>query len=206
VLKFNLEIFGTFFIILDTYIVSAKEIILMVDQNISFFNKIYDSCFTKLTSFVAAKCGKVQDVEDILQEVFVEFYSLVTKKGIDYINDPEALIMQIAKFKLHKHYKSSEKRKNLAPYYLENQDGEEYEQDFSDIEVPDRLVNNQTVKEILDILQGKEQVVLKIFTLYYYLGNTIKEIAIYLEMSESHVKHKLYRTLAEIRKIYNKEV
>lgn len=175
----------------------------MVDPKISFFNKIYDDTFAKVASFVVAKCGKVQDVEDILQEIYIEFYNLVIKKGIDYIINPEALVMQIAKFKLHKHYKAAESRKDIEPYLLENKDGEQYEQDLSDIDVFDALVNNQTINEIWNILQKKEQVVQKIFTLYYYFGNTICEIAIYLETSESYVKHKLYRTLQEIRKIYN---
>lgn len=174
--------------------------------NESFFNVIYDSCYNKVASFVIAKCARVQDAQDILQEVFIEFYNLIEKKGVVYVNNPEALVMQMAKFKLSKFYKAGEKFKNEVPLYSQNLEGEEYENFSLDIDVPEEFVNKQTIDEIWRILRGKQQDVLKIFVLYYYLGNTIKEIAIYLEMSETAVKHKLYRTLASLRELYKKDV
>lgn len=178
----------------------------MVDPNISFFNRIYDSCYAKVASYVIAKCGNILDAEDILQEVFIELYNLALRKGISYIDNPEAMVMQIAKFRLHKHYKSGEKLKRLMPLYAQNEEGEEYETVLDDIEIPDKLVNKETVDEIWRLLQSKPQEIQKIFALYFYCGNTAKEIAIYLESSESAIKHKLYRTLAEIRKFYKKDV
>lgn len=178
----------------------------MVDVK-SYFNKTYDSLYQKVTSFVIAKCSNIVDVEDIVQEVFIELYDLVNKKGTAYITNPEALVMQITKFKLHKHYRSGEKRKYLIPFYNNNEEGEEYEIPLPiDIEIDDNLINNETLSEVWKILQEKSQDIQKIFGLYFYCDNTIKEISQYLELSESAVKHKLYRTLAEIRKIYKKDV
>jgi DNA-directed RNA polymerase specialized sigma24 family protein len=39
----------------------------------------------------------------------------------------------------------------------------------------------------------------KVLYMFYELGMTIAEIAEELSMSESNVKHKLYRTLKEVR-------
>lgn len=43
----------------------------------------------------------------------------------------------------------------------------------------------------------------KIFYLYYSLELTIAEIAVELEMTESNIKNKLYRTLAELRQRFD---
>ena len=43
----------------------------------------------------------------------------------------------------------------------------------------------------------------KVFYLFYDVGQTIPEIARALSMSESNVKHKLYRTLKELQTLLN---
>lgn len=178
----------------------------MVDPNKTFFNRIYDDLYYKVTGFVIAKCNDIGDVEDIVQEVFVELYSLIQKRGTSYINNTEAFVMQIAKYKIYKHYKVWEKVKNNVPLYKENGDGDEYEiAELEDIEIQDSYINSQTISEVWGILRTKTQLIQKIFGLYYYCDKTIKEIAKNLEISESMVKHKLYRTLEELRFIYQKE-
>lgn len=59
------------------------------------------------------------------------------------------------------------------------------------------------MEEIHLHLKRKSADVRKIFYLYYSLELTISEIAVELEMTESNVKNKLYRTLAELRNRFN---
>jgi len=173
----------------------------------SFFNENYDALYYKVTSYVISKCNNICDVEDIVQEVFIEFYELISKKGEEYIINPEAMVIQIAKFKILKHYKVWEKLKIFTSLYKQNEDGEDYEvEQPENIDIPDFYINVETTSEIWKILMEKPQDVQKIFGLFYYCDNTIKEIAALLSISESLVKHKLYRTLEEIRGIYKKDV
>lgn len=178
----------------------------MVDLNKSFFNKTYDELYPKVTGYIIAKCNNIGDVEDISQEVFAELYNIIIKKGADYIENPEALAMQITKSKLFRHYKFFEKIKRLVPLVKTNDDGEEYETALcGDIDIEDSYINKETIYEVKEILNNKPLEIQKIFMLYYYSGRTIKGISEDLNASESFVKHKLYRTLEEIRVIYRKE-
>ena len=69
-------------------------------------------------------------------------------------------------------------------------------QQFLIAEAPcDSLIENFK-KENPEIIQ-------KVFFLYYYLGLSIKEIAEELNITESNVKHYIYRTLSELKEALN---
>ena len=51
----------------------------------------------------------------------------------------------------------------------------------------------------------KNQDIPKIFILYYKYEMTIKEISKQLEKSESYIKNNIYRTLKELKDIFEKE-
>lgn len=57
-----------------------------------------------------------------------------------------------------------------------------------------------------DFLKNKNVVIGKVFYLYYELDMTIKEISKELNISESNIKHYLYRTLKELKDTFSKEV
>jgi len=83
-----------------------------------------------------------------------------------------------------------------------NQDGDEVE--LSDLELDaflteDFITNQIMLDEVRRLIQSKPQDVKKVFYLFYDVGHSIPEIAKALSMSESNVKHKLYRTLKELR-------
>ncbi len=178
----------------------------MVDPRNAYFNQIYDAVFVKVKKYIIAKCQNLADVEDILQETFLEFYTLICKKGVEYIKNAEALIMHIAKTKLHKHYRLLSRIKSLPLYTKRNGSSKwtEVEQP-GEVWVEQKYINNQTVEEIWKIITSKHKLTQKIFALYYYDDLSIKEIASQLKLGESNVKHRLYRTLAEIRSKYGKE-
>lgn len=177
----------------------------MVDPRNAYFDKIYDAVFLKVKRYVIAKCANLCDVEDILQEVFLEFYTLVDKKGVKYIKNAEALVMHIAKTKISKHYNLLFKFKSL-PLYNKNKDNDIWqEQDLADIDIEQQYINKQIVDEVWGLLTSKDSLTQKVFALYYYEQLSLREIAKELKIGISNVKHRLYRTLAEIRKHYSSE-
>ena len=60
-------------------------------------------------------------------------------------------------------------------------------------------------EEVWRILKKKKVVVFQIFYLYYVLEFTLKEIAKHLNLTESNVKHYLYRTINELKEKYREE-
>ena len=178
----------------------------MVDPRNAYFNQVYDAVFVKVKKYIITKCHNLADVEDILQDTFLEFYTLICKKGVEYIRNAEAMIMHIAKTKLHKHYRLLSKIKNL-PFYAKRKGSNKWTEieQVDEVRVEQQYINAHTVDEIWKIITAKDELTQKIFALFYYDDLSITEIASQLKLGESNVKHRLYRTLAEVRSKYGKE-
>jgi RNA polymerase sigma-70 factor (ECF subfamily) len=175
----------------------------MADPTIeSRFNKIYDSTYKAVVSFITAKCGNTADINDITQETYMEVYEMLVKRGADYARSDKAVVMKIAQQKLSRHYSRMDRLRMFVPLHTQNEDGEEL--DLSDLEA-DAFMTEEFVidKMMLDrarqMIKKKPEDVKRVFYLFYDLDMTIAEIAKQLGMSESNVKHKLYRTLKELR-------
>ena len=81
----------------------------MADQTaVTFFNNIYDETYQRSLRYVTKKCSHAEDIADILQEIYTEVYSVIAKKGIEYVHNPEAFVMQVTKSKVSKHYSLAE--------------------------------------------------------------------------------------------------
>ena len=179
----------------------------MVDPIItSRFNEIYNTTYKSVLSYVTVKCGNTADIQDIMQDTYVELYLILTKRGVDYIKNEKALCLRIARQKLSRYYTLLERLKMFVPIITTNNNGDEMES--SDYEgdsflVEDFTVNQIILEEIRRLIEQKPLDVKKVFYLFYDVGHTIPEIAELLSMSESNVKHKLYRTLKELRELLN---
>ena len=78
-----------------------------------FFNELYASTNQKVLAYIIVKCGKTEDVADIFQETYTEVVKIIRKHGISYFKQPDALVMQIAKRKIFRHYKLKEKLRGI---------------------------------------------------------------------------------------------
>lgn len=181
----------------------------MVDQNITtFFNKVYDETYKKVFGYVIAKCGDTNDIADILQETYTEVYSVMIKKGENYVNNYEAFILRVAKTKIFRHYSLKEKMKCLIPFFTDSTEKEINPIDFEfkdSISLEEQVFNNIHLEEIANYISKKPEVTKKVFYLFYYCEYTIPQISKELNISESNVKNKLYRTVKEVRQIYGKD-
>jgi RNA polymerase sigma-70 factor (ECF subfamily) len=175
----------------------------MVDPVVtSRFNEIYDSAYKPVVSFITARCRGTADIGDITQETFMELYRILSKRGADYPQNGKAMALKIARQKLARHYSLMERLRNIVPLIVENEDDDEML--LSDMEadaflVEDFAVDRMTLESARQLLKQKPEDVKKIFYLFYDVDLTIAEIAKELSISESNVKHKLYRTLKEFR-------
>ena len=170
----------------------------------SVFNKIYDSTNKKILAFIAAKCGNIDDMNDILQETYMELYSTLLEKGADFIENDEAFVTNIAKHKIYKHYTVLQRMKSdLSLSVFTNENGEiTLDLQSEDMDIEDSICTNELVDEIEEIIAGKSQEIRKIFFLRFSLDLTIGDIAKLMKVKESYIKNKLYRTISEIREIY----
>jgi len=175
----------------------------MVDPDItSRFNELYDSAYRDVLLFITAKCGNTADIRDIAQETWLELYQLLCRRGAAYVRSGRAIALKIARQKLSRHYARMERRRDIISLTAENEDGDAVT--LSDFEAEafwaeDVAVNQLLVEQARQLIRQRPEEVKKVFYLFYDMDCSIPEIAKALSMSESNVKHKLYRTLKELR-------
>lgn len=164
--------------------------------------EIYNATFDRTIVYVIMKCGKVNDVEDIVQDTYTELLQVLLEKGTEYIRVPEDFVMQLAKSKVYHYY--SEKERERACVFVE--DYEILEQEDmpgtvnigQDVEWEESLINKLTAQEAMEYISGKDELTKEIFYQHYFEDKTLKEIAEKCGVKEATVKNRLYRTLKEL--------
>ncbi|MFW5780717.1 MAG: RNA polymerase sigma factor [Bacillota bacterium] len=170
----------------------------------SYFNMVYDDTYNEVMAYVVARCSDINYVEDILQDTYAEFFSIINKKGKSYVKSPISLIKKIAKIKVFRYYKlKSQLNRQVSLQREDKSDKEIIDPRYQDIEK--RYINSYTAKEVWRQIALSHPDIQKIFVLHYYMDKTIKQISGIMNLSESNIKHKLYRTIDSLRKIYKRE-
>lgn len=176
----------------------------MIDQiNLKKFNEIYDKTYSKVLKFVVCKCFDIEDVNDIVQETYIELYKKMTK--INDIQNIESYILGIAKNRINKHYGLLYQFKTLSLNSKDNKEQELIENIPSNIDIENIIIKGVDLEIIWEELKKKKIIIQKIFFLYYSLDFTITEIASELNLGESYIKNCLYRTLKELQKFIGKD-
>lgn len=172
----------------------------MINQlNLKIFEDIYDKTYNNVLKYVVCECANISDVNDILQEIYLELYKKIDM--IDEIENIEAYLRGIARNKIKKYYSLLYKIKNLS-LNRENKREEEFMDNIpSSIDIEKMVIRDIDIEIIWQYLKKKKSIIGKIFFLYYKLDYTIKEIAQELEVGESFVKNNLYRTLKELQNL-----
>ena len=157
------------------------------------FNKIYNDTYQDIVKYVVCSCKKIDDVSDIVQNIYLEVLKTLKKKEID-----KNYLMGIAKHKIKDYYRFRYRKKEIS---IDKEDDDNitfYDKMPSDIDISNSLIISSDIDKVWKYLKRKSILISKIFYLYYYMGYKIREIAVILNISEVNVKHYLYRTLSEL--------
>ena len=157
------------------------------------FQNVYDATYDDVLKYVVCNVSSIQDVADIIQEIYLAVYKKI-KKDIT-----KEYILGIAKHKIKDYYRFRYKRKEYiwdTEYIFEVPD---------DINLLELTIQKNQIDFVWNYLKNKKCIIGKIFFLYYYENYSLKEIANILNLSESNVKHYLYRTLKEINLFLGRE-
>ena len=71
--------------------------------NLDKFNEFYKETYSNILRYIIIKCHNINDVNDIIQEVYLELWKIMNKKNIDDTNINSYLI-GIAINKIKKYY------------------------------------------------------------------------------------------------------
>lgn len=162
------------------------------------FEEIYHSTYHRTLSYIICKCSNIEDVNDLLQDTYVELYKILKrKKQIELDNYPNYII-GIAKKRIQRHYGIL--YSFVSTSLFNHSEEEEYGLEIPDeIDVEAQTINKLNAEMVWEYIKRKDIKIVRVFYLYYYSGLTISQIAEKLEMTNSNVKNILYRTIKDIK-------
>ena len=163
----------------------------MIKQTL--FDKIYNDTYQTVLKYVICECSNIEDVKDIMQNIYINLYKkILDKTNVDNIN---SYVMGIAKNKVKDYYRFKYKTKLNSIFTKEINILDKIR---SEEDIEKEIIKSENIDFIWNYLKRKKVIISKIFYLYYYLGFSIKDISKELNITESNVKHYLYRTLKEL--------
>lgn len=153
------------------------------------FEMIYNKNYDYIYKYLIVKSDSRETAEDILQNVFLNFYKHMLAG--EKILDPKHYLLRSAKHGLADHFRSKRVTDSID-------DGIE----IIDEKALDSLENDDgfTYEEILQSLKNSDEVTYRIFILHFGHDYTIEKTAKTLGLAESTVKSKMYRALKKLRK------
>lgn len=152
------------------------------------FDEVYNESYKDISRYVVVSSNNIGDVQDILQNIYLEVY-----KNIGKVKDKN-YVFGIAKNVMKKYYRFKFMKKDEEVIYDNISDN---------INLEKSVMEKFDTELVWNYLNKKSENVSKIMYLYYYEDFTIKQIADTLNLTESNVKNYIYRTLKELRRISN---
>ena len=166
------------------------------------FSQIYNETYNIVLRFIVVKCKDIDDLNDIIQDTYIEFLKILRKKKILNIDNINSYIVAITNNIIKRHY-HKKKKDNIVIYYENDEKSVDIEDSF---DIEQNFITKENVKNVWEYIKNKDLVTTKIFYLYFVLDLKISEIAQELVLNESTIKNRIYRTLKEIKKNLGKEV
>ncbi len=163
----------------------------MIDQEIlNQFDLLYESTYHDVSKYVICKCSKPNDVEDILQNIYLAVFKSLLKNT----NITNTYVMGVAKNKVKDYYRFNYKEKIIS-LFPSKDDLEILDTMPADADIEASIIDKYDTEFVWEYLKNKKVIIFKVFYLYFKLELSIKEIAKCLSLTESNVKHYLYRTI-----------
>lgn len=166
-------------------------------ETLKQFEKIYKETYDVIAKYVVCHVKSSSDVEDILQNIYLSVYKEISK-GKELSKN---YLFGIADHKVKDYYRFRYKEKIIS-FFSSKEEARDYP---DNIDILESTTLKFDTEFVWDYLKKKKVVIFQIFYLYYVSGLTIKEIATNLCLTESNVKHYLYRTLKELKEKYSEK-
>jgi len=163
------------------------------------FDEMYGSTYNYVLKFVISKCDNLDNIEDIMQNIYVKLYLTIEKNSF-YVDNPRGFLIKLAKNELFNYYSLKNKLKVIACSSLEGNDKNYIEEIVDEnINIEADFVNRFNNEIIWNEIQKENLTSKKILALHFLEDMKLLEIAEVLNLPESTVKSKMYRSLKKIK-------
>lgn len=173
------------------------------------FHSLYDETYEDCLRYVTSKCSRLEDIPDIMQDIYVEVLHTLRRKGPSYVAQDTAFVLHVAKRILSKYYGLRRKFSDFLSLTAADEDDSE---EFTEYALPDpqaspeeQALTGAKVDAVVSFVHTKPVLTQKIFFLYYRFQMPLSAIAEELGCPESTVKSRLYRLTHQIRTDFGKE-
>lgn len=162
--------------------------------------EIYNFTYNDVLRYITSKCRNPNDIGDLIQNVYLNFYRALKNKN--EIKEPKKYLIRIARNELYRYYGVIKIAQNYVPVFS-TYDEENFNKFQKDLKSESNYDEKILYKAIWDYLKQEDILTFKIFLLYFRNDLKIKDIGKCLNISESTVKNRLYRTMNKINKEFN---
>jgi RNA polymerase sigma factor (sigma-70 family) len=145
-----------------------------------------------LSKHVYFKVAKLEDAQDIVQEIYIDFYKYISSKG-KKVDNVQAYLIQIANNKLSLYYKDKTFETTLIKdeYLLESIEDE------NDLEF--NVLERSTLDEIWNEVKTLSDLDQHILIDYYRFGLNFREISERYQIPESTIKSRCQNAIRQLR-------
>jgi RNA polymerase sigma-70 factor (ECF subfamily) len=158
------------------------------------FNAIYHATFPQVTKFVHFKVADLEDAQEIVQNVYLDFYRYICKndKPLDNVS---AYLISMAKNELTRYYKT----RSETPVVLEDEDNMMLEQIPDDQDLELEVLDSLSSQEIWAIIETMPKLDQQILIAHYRFDLPFSEIARSLNMPGSTVRSRHQAAIETIK-------
>ncbi len=162
----------------------------------AFFDGVYDYTYNQILKYVIIKTSNADEVDDIVQNVYRNFFARITRKGFADIKAPHAFIIRLADKELSRHYKARAVKREMEA------DSEMMDETVPAENIPfeEMMDDREELNKVWQIVKDAPLLSYKAFVLYYNYDMPVAEIARNLCISQQNVKNRLHRTRNSVRK------
>lgn len=160
------------------------------------FETIYNATFEMLSKHVYFKVAKIEDAQDIVQEIYLDFYKYISSKG-KKVENVQAYLIQMANNKLSHYYKDKTFETTLIKdeYLLESIE------DDSNLEFD--VLEKTTLDEIWQEVSTLSDLDQHILIDYYRFGLNFREISERYQIPESTIKSRCQNVIKLLKEKFN---
>jgi RNA polymerase sigma-70 factor (ECF subfamily) len=157
------------------------------------FDLVYEKYYNHLHTIIKENVKNENNLQDIINDVFVHINNVL------HINNNKNgnILNWLSVITKNKTLDLKRKKKNVFSFVsmdeIENEPS--YEQCYENDDY-----NNHMIDMIMNMLSSEEN---RILTMFYYNGDTLKEIAKKLKLPEDSIKVKLFRLRKKVQKAFN---
>lgn len=165
------------------------------------FEDLFRRTYDELSRFVLFKVHGVSDAEDIVANVYMNFYKHIIKKN-HHVDSVEAYLFEMAKNEIKRYYRN----KHQAPISLNDGDWDGLENIADEHDAIASMFDQMTIDSIWQAVSQLDETAKMIMTAKFRLNMTFKDIAVALNSNENSVKTKYYRSIEALRHLLKEEL